>query len=207
MNDFHKSNKFLNEKKYLQWLPWLNKRVEGKFVDLFCGAGGMSLGFEYAGFEPSIAIDLAPAAIETYRYNRPHMSIDKILSADIEDLLDNNRKRLAEFDTQKNDLVVGGPPCQGFSMANRQRLIDDPRNRLYKRFIQCVDIVKPKVVVMENVRGILKAEEQILDDFREVGFDGKCILLNAHDFGVPQNRYRAFFILINLFIISSHSIL
>ena len=190
-------NPILNDFYIQAFCPWLQSEETIKFVDLFCGAGGMSLGFERAGFEPSIAIDWEDSAIETYRYNRPNMSKENIISADIEDLLGNQRERLIEFENHNNVLVVGGPPCQGFSMANRQRIIDDPRNKLYKRFIECVDIVKPKVVVMENVRGILKAEEQILEDFKNIGFSGKCKVLNASDFGIPQRRFRAFFILFN----------
>ena len=92
------------------------------------------------------------------------------------------------------DVVIGGPPCQGFSMANRQRLIDDPRNRLYKSFIEAISVIRPKFFVMENVRGMLNAKNQIIEDFQRIGYTTSARLFNAIDFGVPQNRERVIFI-------------
>ena len=79
----------------------------------------------------------------------------------------------------KIDIVVGGPPCQGFSTANRRRLIDDPRNELYKKFIDTVDIFKPKVVIMENVVGILNKNNEIRKDFEKIGYFGQSVKLYA----------------------------
>jgi DNA (cytosine-5)-methyltransferase 1 len=93
------------------------------------------------------------------------------------------------------DVVTGGPPCQSFSTANRQRIIDDPRNNLYKEFVRCCNAIKPKAIVMENVLGIRKASEQILEDFRGIGYLGEMFTFSAADFGVPQNRRRVIFIL------------
>ena len=92
------------------------------------------------------------------------------------------------------DIVVGGPPCQGFSMANRQRLIDDPRNYLYKSYVEVVEKVRPKFFVMENVKGMLSVAEQVKEDFRNIGYSVECHVLNAKDFGVPQNRERLIYI-------------
>jgi DNA (cytosine-5)-methyltransferase 1 len=87
-------------------------------------------------------------------------------------------------------VVAGGPPCQGFSMANRQRLIDDPRNHLYKSYVAVINKLHPKFIVMENVRGILSVMDQIDADFSTIGYSVKAKLLNAKDFGIPQNRER-----------------
>ena len=92
------------------------------------------------------------------------------------------------------DIVVGGPPCQGFSMANRQRLIDDPRNYLYKSYVEVVKKVHPKFFVMENVKGMLSVAEQVKEDFRAIGYSVECHILNAKNFGVPQNRERLIYI-------------
>ena len=92
------------------------------------------------------------------------------------------------------DVIVGGPPCQGFSMANRQRLIDDPRNKLYKSYVKVVSIVKPKFFVMENVKGMKSVASQVIEDFQKIGYSVSCRVLNAKDFGVPQNRERLIYI-------------
>ncbi len=92
------------------------------------------------------------------------------------------------------DLVIGGPPCQGFSIANQQRIIDDPRNKLYKSFVNVVDKTKPKLFVMENVKGMLKVAQQVKEDFESIGYKVSYKVFNAQDFGVPQNRERLIFI-------------
>ncbi len=95
---------------------------------------------------------------------------------------------------QTVDIVVGGPPCQGFSMANRQRLIDDPRNYLYRSYVEAVKEANPRFFVMENVKGMLPVAEQVREDFRKIGYEAKYHVLNAKDFGVPQNRERLIYI-------------
>ena len=95
------------------------------------------------------------------------------------------------------DILCGGPPCQGFSTANRQRLIDDPRNKLYKEFIKSVNVFKPKLTLMENVSGIFNKREEIFNDFSKIGYNGICLKLNAADFNIPQRRNRVFFIMYN----------
>ena len=95
------------------------------------------------------------------------------------------------------DLVCGGPPCQGFSMANRQRVIDDPRNNLYKSYLKFLQKTKPKFFIMENVKGMATKVSEILNDFNSYldnGYNIHYSLLNAKDFGVPQNRERFFII-------------
>lgn len=160
-------------------------------VDLFCGAGGLSLGFSQNGFVTSLANDIEPCCVDTYAHNHPDTPRENIVLGDINNVIANIDK-LIRF---KNvDVVIGGPPCQGFSMANRQRLIDDPRNKLYKSYVKVLTVLKPKFFVMENVKGMLSAASQVLEDFRRIDYSVSYRVLNAKDFGVPQNRERLIFI-------------
>lgn len=160
-------------------------------VDLFCGAGGLSLGFTQTGFITSLANDIEGCCIDTYSHNHPETPRENIVLGDINNVI-NKLPRLLRFNNI--DVVIGGPPCQGFSMANRQRLIDDPRNKLYKSYVKVVELIKPKFFVMENVKGMLSASAQVLEDFKKVGYSVSCKVLNAKEFGVPQNRERLIFI-------------
>lgn len=162
-----------------------------KMIDLFCGAGGLSLGFTQEGFITSLANDIQECCVDTYAHNHPETPRDKIILGDVKDVADNIEKLV---DVTSVDIVVGGPPCQGFSMANRQRVIDDPRNRLYKNYVEIVRKVQPKFFVMENVKGMLSVAEQVKEDFRNIGYSVECHILNAKDFGVPQNRERLIYI-------------
>lgn len=162
-----------------------------KMIDLFCGSGGLSLGFSQEGFVTALANDNQECCIDTYAHNHPETPRNKIILGDVNDIAENitsliNKKEI--------DIIVGGPPCQGFSMANRQRLIDDPRNHLYKSFVKIVNTVSPKFFVMENVKGMLSVAEQVKEDFRNIGYTVECHILNAKDFGVPQNRERLIYI-------------
>ena len=162
-----------------------------KMIDLFCGAGGLSLGFTQEGFVTSLANDIQECCVDTYAHNHPETPRDHIILGDIKQVVDNVESLLRYKDV---DVVVGGPPCQGFSEANRQRLIDDPRNQLYKNFVQIVDKVKPKFFVMENVKGMLKVKDQVIEDFAAIGYTATAHVLNACDYGVPQNRERLIYI-------------
>ncbi len=161
-----------------------------RFVDLFAGCGGLSLGMEKAGFEIAFASDIDPICSETYMKNRK-LEEDKMFVGDIAEL--NNRFNEFSQSFKNLDLVCGGPPCQGFSMANRQRLINDPRNSLYKEYLVFLQKTKPKFFIMENVKGMLNKIDEILLDIKtylgneyDVAFD----VFNAKNFGVPQNRER-----------------
>ena len=164
-------------------------RKKFTFVDLFAGCGGLSLGLEQAGFTPIFANEIWAPAAETYRRNR-HLSEKSMFVGDIGTLLGH----LSDFPIPKDvTMVCGGPPCQGFSMANRQRVIDDPRNHLYKSYLQFLSKIRPRFFVMENVRGMASRIDEILGNFRaalgdeyEFGYS----LLNAEDYGVPQSRIR-----------------
>lgn len=163
------------------------------FIDLFCGAGGMSYGFEMAGFRPVLAIDNWQDALDTYKRNNPK---GDTLCADLSNI--DIDKVAKEHNIKKVDLIIGGPPCQGFSLAGK-RIVDDVRNKLYKSFVSFVEYFSPEVFVMENVPNILSIgegmiRESILADFRILGYNVKYNILTASDYGVPQNRRRAFFV-------------
>ncbi len=163
------------------------------FIDLFCGAGGMSYGFEMAGFKPVLAIDNWQDALDTYKHNNPNGTT---LCADLSDI--DVKKIAKDYNLKDIDLIIGGPPCQGFSVAGK-RIVDDIRNKLYKSFVSFVEYFSPKAFVMENVPNILSigdgiVRESILADFRNLGYDVKYKILTASDYGVPQNRRRAIFV-------------
>lgn len=163
------------------------------FIDLFCGAGGMSYGFEMAGFKPVLAIDNWQDALDTYNHNNPS---GRTLCADISNI--DVKKVASEYGLKNVDLIIGGPPCQGYSIAGK-RIVDDIRNKLYKSFVSFVAYFSPKAFVMENVPNILSigdgiVRESILNDFRELGYDVQYKVLTASDYGVPQNRKRAIFV-------------
>ena len=162
-----------------------------KIIDLFCGAGGLSLGFTQEGFITALANDIEPCCIDTYSHNHPETPRKHIVLGDINKVI-SNITSLVRFN--EIDVLVGGPPCQGFSMANRQRLIDDPRNHLYKSYIEVLKLMKPRFFVMENVKGMLSAASQVIEDFEQVGYTVSAKILNAKNFGVPQNRERLIFI-------------
>lgn len=160
-------------------------------IDLFCGAGGLSLGFTQEGFITSLANDIEPCCVDTYAHNHPEIPTRHIILGDIKEVVD-NIDQLMRF--KKVDVIVGGPPCQGFSIANRQRLIDDPRNKLYKNYVRAVELVKPRFFVMENVKGMLSVASQVVEDFEAIGYTVSYRVLNACNFGVPQNRERLIYI-------------
>lgn len=161
-------------------------------VDLFAGAGGISEGFRQAGFNPIAATDIDPDACATYRRNFPGA---RVVHGDV------RSKAIAAQILETavgSDVVVGGPPCQAFSqMRNHVRLIDDPRNALYKEFVSIVSQVLPSTFLMENVVGIdqMGCREQILADLE---LDGEYAVLpqiiDAANVGAPQTRKRLIFI-------------
>ena len=167
-------------------------------IDLFAGCGGLSLGLEQSGFNTIFFNEIMPVYASTYLRNR-HIPEGHYFIGDINALnehLDDYR-HIWELEDDGVDLVCGGPPCQGFSMANRQRVIDDPRNNLYKAFLTFLRAVRPKFFIMENVKGMAQRIAEIKDNFREYmgdeySFDYR--ILKAQDYGVPQNRERLIFI-------------
>lgn len=163
-------------------------------VDLFCGAGGFTEGFRKAGgFNTVFAVDFDLKAIETFTYNHPK------INGICEDVSNLDGETLTKLKKRKRiDVVIGGPPCQGFSLAGR-RLPNDPKNRLFLEFVRIVKVLKPKVVVFENVVGLMSMQgglvlEAICEEFSAAGYEVAYDVLNAADYGVPQARPR--FILI-----------
>lgn len=168
--------------------------MDKTLVDLFAGCGGLSLGLEQAGFKVLFANDINPISSNTYIKN---LGIDEshFFIGDINDIVMDFKSYEKRF--EDIDLISGGPPCQGFSMANRQRIIDDPRNILYKSFLKILNKTKPKFFIMENVKGMLNKIEEIRDDFNstlEGKYDIAHEVINAKDYGIPQNRERLFLI-------------
>lgn len=166
-----------------------------KIIDLFCGIGGLSLGFEQAGFEVISAIDMWKDAIVTYNHNRK----DKV--AKVETVEDFNIKELPEIVKSTHITgIIGGPPCQGFSTVGR-REVDDPRNKMYLEFYKAVKLASPDFFVIENVKGMLTLNKgafvkDLIERFGEngLGYNITYKLLNAADYGIPQNRYRVFYV-------------
>ena len=158
-----------------------------KVVSLFSGAGGLDLGFKMAGHEIIWANDLYSDAVETYKYNLGnHIVCEDIFAVN-------------ENDVPDCDIVIGGFPCQGFSVANTKRNINDERNQLYKQLMRVINAKQPKYFLAENVKGIFslaKGEvlKMILQDFESMGYKVQAKILNAADYGVPQLRQRVFFV-------------
>lgn len=171
-----------------------NSESDFRFIDTFAGCGGLSLGLSKCGFKPVLINEIEPKFLETYYFNHK-LSLDSYFCGDIKELVEGEFLDKDQF--QELDLVVGGPPCQGFSMANRQRILDDPRNELYKQFLKLLGRTRPRFFVMENVRGMMNKVDEIIDDFKHVlghEYSIRMILLNARNYGVPQNRERVFVI-------------
>jgi DNA (cytosine-5)-methyltransferase 1 len=163
-----------------------------KVVDLFCGAGGFSEGFRSAGYQVVAGSDLDPDAIATYAANFPEAAA---IAGDIRNA--GVRKKMLAA-ASGAEIVVGGPPCQAFSQVrNHSRLIDDPRNTLYREFVRIVAKVEPLAFVMENVPGLdqMGVKEQVLEDLTQKGaYRVSAQVVDAADFGVPQTRRRIIFI-------------
>lgn len=169
-----------------------------KVLDLFCGCGGLSKGFELAGYDVVGGIDFNESAIKTYKRNFGEKAglcfdLSKMDKKTINEMFPN----LAEI-----DVIIGGPPCQGFSSANRYKTEgEDPRNKLFFQFIKFVEIAKPLAILIENVSGIVTkdngyAKNRIYSIFEEMGYSVNHRILNAVNFGVPQRRKRNFFVIL-----------
>jgi DNA (cytosine-5)-methyltransferase 1 len=162
-------------------------------VDLFCGAGGLSLGLQQAGYRPVFAVDFDRHAISTYKRNHPHVTA---VEKDIADVTAAEIRAAAGGRTI--DLIAGGPSCQGFS-THGKRVEDDPRNFLFHHFVRLVREVRPKFFLMENVKGLLTFRggyfrELIMREFAAAGYKVDSRVVSAADYGVPQLRHRIVFI-------------
>ncbi len=169
-----------------------------KVIDLFCGCGGLSEGFRLAGFNIVGGIDFNRPAIDTFNANF------KDAKGICCDLLEMGTEQIVkEFGDLKDvDVIIGGPPCQGFSAANRYKTEgEDPRNKLFFEFVKFVDLANPKAVVIENVRGIVTsnngyAKNRIYEIFESRGYKVNHCILDASNYGVPQKRQRNFFVML-----------
>lgn len=216
------------------------------YIDLFAGAGGLSIGFSNSDFHLLMANDIDNQALTTLRHNlkliHPQTDVNKIIHGDITEIYKNlkvtavkeklighktiitnksiqiKKKAPEEYSDEvveylnsltECDVIIGGPPCQGFSMIGRSKrgnlidrtkgFIDDPRNSLFAYYLKFVEKLNPKLVLIENVKGLKSAsdyEELIKSSLINTGksYDVESVLLNAKDFGIPQNRERIFFI-------------
>lgn len=186
--------------------------TDARVLDLFAGAGGFSLGFHWAGFKTAVALDHNKTAIKTLEDNFKTMGLEA-WDKDLSTYTPNEfKKELKSKDLPTNfDIVIGGPPCQGWSKVGRGKIRSlkiveggrttfyDPRNRLYRRYLDFISAFKPKVAVMENVPGMLwhkgkNIAEQVADSLGAIGYEVTWLLLNASHYGVPQNRERLIFV-------------
>jgi DNA (cytosine-5)-methyltransferase 1 len=191
-----------NSKDEVNWVEifdcWDNSAPSKlTFVDLFSGAGGISKGFELAGLQGVCGMDWFEAAGKTYRRNFHHPFVEGDIKQPSvkKEFYDNIKKKLGK---KKVNIVAGGFPCQGFSMSGN-RIVDDPRNSLYKEMLDIVINLQPDYVVCENVVGLRsmlggKVEEMIIDDFKNAGYNMNVTILRAADYFVPQKRDRVIFI-------------
>lgn len=167
-------------------------------VDLFSGAGGLSRGFMDAGFEVLLGVDFDDAALKTFANNHGNAQAMKL------DLFEHsNIQKIQNFLDEKNvqlDVLVGGPPCQGFSLAGKREEFDK-RNVLYSAMVKAAALLKPKVVILENVPGMLTlydgaGAKRVKEDFEAIGYNvAKPQILYAPEYGVPQIRKRVFFVM------------
>lgn len=163
-------------------------------IDLFCGCGGLSYGFESAGYNIILGIDNDKKALETFELN--HKGSKSICGDITEITYKANIKPLVGDKTI--DIIVGGPPCQGMSLSG-PRKFDDPRNKLYLSYIRLVEEIQPKAFVIENVPGLVglfggQIKDSIIEKFTKMGYSIQFKILCAADYGVPQNRRRVVFV-------------
>lgn len=177
---------------------------EYRILDLFCGAGGFSYGIEKNGhFRTEIALDINENALRTFTYNMPWT---ETVCGDITDGEVKENVFRKSIDKGIN-MIIGGPPCQGFSLKGKKLGLSDPRNYLFREYLNLVDKIKPQVFVIENVKALLSTSSgwfrnQILKQIDELGYYVSYGILCASDFGVPQARQRAVFICSNSKIIN-----
>lgn len=165
-------------------------------IDLFCGAGGMSYGFEKAGFDTIFAVEFNNVYAETYKLN---FKKAKVHVGDIKDIT--NEEIISLGKNHVVDIIIGGPPCQGFSIAGNigRRFLDDERNHLFLEYVRFVKLLQPKMFVLENVASLVKHNKgktikEIVDCFENCGYSVQYKVLNAVNFNVPQERRRVFII-------------
>lgn len=201
-----KKNEDIVFKDDVNWVDisqgWKEKKFSPNFnyIDLFSGAGGISLGFEMAGFEGISAVENEPTAVETFKHNFKYPVVsDDIRKAETKQELYNFVSKYEKLHgVSKVDVICGGFPCQGFSMSG-YRNVDDSRNSLYRDMLEIVSKIKPRFVMMENVVGLRsmlggKVEEKIITDYEKIGYKINVTVLCSADYFAPQIRNRVIFI-------------
>lgn len=170
--------------------------MKNTYIDLFCGAGGLSYGFEAAGFNNIFSVEIDKYSSLTYKRNFPNHNL---ITKNISDITENDIKNIIKG--RHIDIIVGGPPCQGFSKAGNigRRFLEDERNLLFLEFYRFVKIIKPKMFLMENVSALKthnngETLNEILVLFEKLGYSIKYDVLNSVNYEVPQERRRIFII-------------
>jgi len=168
-------------------------------IDLFSGCGGLTLGFEWAGFRSILASDIDENCEKTFSHNFPNTPF---LCGDISNFNKDDFDKIIQG--KSVDVIIGGPPCQGFSLANKRRnkVAEDPRNKLFYEFVKTINWYSPKAFVMENVKGLLsmhggeviKIIQQEFENAGDYGYEVRVKILKASDYGVPQARERVIII-------------
>lgn len=185
-------------KEVAKYFERLNKGGEKRIASYFTGAGGLDLGFEQASdnliqFETCFSTDIEKWAEATVKHNRPEWNFHR------EDITQLDPLTVKKIVGRKPDIIIGGPPCQPFSVAGKQKATKDPLGVLYRDYIRHVDALQPEIVVMENVYGLAQVKsanmiEEIYKSFEDIGYDVTHRELMAADYGVPQKRRRLFFV-------------
>jgi DNA (cytosine-5)-methyltransferase 1 len=172
--------------------------IKLKAIDLFCGCGGISAGLTKAGFEILAGIDIEKKYLATFKHNFPKA---KALNTDITSISANEFMQIVSITPGELDLLVGGPPCQGFSknVPRKNRFLEDPKNLLVKSFLDYCEILQPKMILMENVAEMKNGFEEsysleVISRLEGAGYTVTSTVLNSADYGVPQRRKRAFFL-------------
>jgi DNA (cytosine-5)-methyltransferase 1 len=194
----------LRQERLIHWKNLESKKMSGGFIDLFCGAGGLTIGFSRAGWKPLLCVDANAQVAKTHQFNLPDVPFltGDLSSSGIQESI------ARKFKDQDVGLVVGGPPCQGFSIFGKRRFIntqeykpsEDPRNKLVYAYLDIIQAIHPRWFVMENVAGLTSLDdglffEEIMNAFRALGYDNiEARVLNMADYGVPQLRKRLFII-------------
>ena len=185
---------YWNEKPIIVEAKKFTNQTDYVHVDLFSGCGGFSCGFEMAGFKSVLAVDIHPPSLETIKLNNPFATT---ICGDIQKVSEKNLKLY--LNNKVPTVITAGVPCQGFSLANRKRKENDKRNFLFNEFIRISKSIKPDVVVLENVSGLVstgkgKFKKDISKAIEHLGYDVFFSMLNSSHYGVPQSRNRVFFI-------------
>ena len=170
--------------------------MEFRILDLFCGAGGMSYGMhQNCHFVTKVALDINERLAQTFRKNIPEA---KLIIGDIQD--NDVKRKIINLSKENNvNMIIGGPPCQGFSLKGKKLGLDDPRNFLFIEYLHLVQELKPLVFVIENVKSLMSTsngwfKEQIISEIEKLGYEVSVGIVKASDYGVPQNRERAIFL-------------